>query len=432
MDLSRSLIKSMKKNIEEYYPNGKLMSTVPSENGLRHGKMKLYYETGELKYEGEFLNDKQEGLWNLYYENGDIQRENTFKNHIKISEKEYYKGGNKVKYEGKYDEINQEKIGKWQFYHENGELEKEQIFNKNFSESLKEWDKNGNLISEEKQTGFDVKDNLRSGILKSFFRNGNLKSESTLSNAEFEKGSLNKITSSRWINFRKQGSFKEYYEENKLKSEGQYVNGKKTGKWVSFFLDGKLKKEEIFNNDICESLKEWDQSGKIIKEEVLKNNDIKTILVHEIMTKGNFNFELEDEDCEVCNGEGVDNNDEDCESCEGMGGNYGSEDVFGQEHMLIEKEIIYENGEWFEGDNREEIDSFCLTGYEKGFRYDVNDLYKFFKISEETSYPEWDWNGLSENWCGINEEDNHETAKKKWDNYKSKFPRVTSKTQFEY
>ena len=99
----------------------------------------------------------------------EIYKEKThLKNHIKISEKEYYKGENKVKYEGKYDEINQEKIGKWQFYHENGELEKEQIFNKNFSESLKEWDKNGNLISEEKQTGFDEKNNVRS-YTKIFF-----------------------------------------------------------------------------------------------------------------------------------------------------------------------------------------------------------------------------------------------------------------------
>ena len=70
---------------------------------------------GKLKYEGEFLNDKQEGLWKLYYENGDIHRENIFKNHIKISEKEFYEG-KKIKHEGKYDEINQDKIGKWCFY----------------------------------------------------------------------------------------------------------------------------------------------------------------------------------------------------------------------------------------------------------------------------------------------------------------------------
>ena len=60
-----------------------------------------------------------------------------------------------------------------------------------------------------------------------------------------------------------------------------------------------------------------------------EKNEIKTILVHEIMTKGSFSFELEDEDCEVCSGEGIDKNGKDCESCEGMGGNYGSEDVFG-------------------------------------------------------------------------------------------------------
>ena len=46
----------MKKNIEQHYPNGKLMSTVPSKNGVRHGQMQLYYENGKLKYEEKTFN----------------------------------------------------------------------------------------------------------------------------------------------------------------------------------------------------------------------------------------------------------------------------------------------------------------------------------------------------------------------------------------
>ena len=104
---------------------------------------------------------------------------------------------------------------------------------------------------------------------------------------------------------------------------------------------------------------------------------------------------------------------------------------FGQEHILIEREDYYEDGEWIEGDDREEIDSFCLTGYEEGYRYDVRDLHKFFKIHKDCTYPDWNWNGFSENWCGI-EDDDYEKGKKKWDDYKSTFPRVTSKKQFEF
>lgn len=157
----------MKKNIEEYYPNGQLMSTVPSKNGIRHGKMEMYFENGKLKYEGNFLNDKQEGLWKLYYENGDLQRENIFKNHIKISQKEYY-SGNQIKSEGKYDEINQDKIGKWQFYFENGQLEKEEIYNNGICESLKEWDENGKLIKEYNPSLETTKEDKTSNPIKEF------------------------------------------------------------------------------------------------------------------------------------------------------------------------------------------------------------------------------------------------------------------------
>ena len=138
----------MNDKIEEYYPNGKLKSTVPSKDGVQHGHQKIYYETGELMYEGEWKNNKQEGIWKLYYENGDIKRENIFKNHIKISQKEFYQGY-KIEFEGKYDEDGN-KTGKWCSYHEDGKIKKEEVFNKNIPEFSMEWDEEENLIFEEK------------------------------------------------------------------------------------------------------------------------------------------------------------------------------------------------------------------------------------------------------------------------------------------
>jgi len=104
-------------------------------------------------------------------------------------------------------------------------------------------------------------------------------------------------------------------------------------------------------------------------------------------------------------------------------------DVFGQHHILQEREVQYEDGEWIEGDNACDIDDFYLTGYEKGYLFDPEDLQKLFDIDD---YPDWDYNGVSYDWCGIEEEDDYETCWKKWDDYKSKFPRVTSKEQFEF
>ena len=304
---------------------------------------------------------------------------------MKISQKEFYQG-NKLEFEGNYKE-NSYKTGKWCYYYKNGNLHKEEVFNNNISESLKEWDENGNLTLEQQTTELNTKDNIKYGTEKVYFKNGKLKSESKLKDIQY--------------GFFRHGSFKEYFEDNKLKCEGEYEGGSKNGKWVNYFQNGEIKKEEFFNEDICESLKEWDEKGEIIKEEVLRNGDTRITLSHEVMTKGNFYFELND---------GTEMN------------------VFGQRHTLVEVEEHYDDGEWVEGD-RDEIDDFHLTGYEEGYLFEENDICKFFEVDD---YGDWDFNGFSNDWCGIEDEDDNETRQKKWNDYKSKFPRVSSKDQFEF
>ena len=162
---------------------------------------------------------------------------------------------------------------------------------------------------------------------------------------------------------------------------------------VFYFETGKIKSEQIFNWDICESLKEWDENGMLIKEVLLKDGDSRTVIMHEVMTKGNFSFELKD---------GTQLN------------------VFGQRHQLVEIEEFYEDGEWAYVDGeRNPIDEFHLTGYEEGFMYDEDDLYNFFDLPEDT-YPEWDFNGWGD-W---------EETEQDWDDFKSQFPTVNSKEQF--
>ena len=91
------------------------------------------------------------------------------------------------------------------------------------------------------------------------------------------------------------------------------------------------------------------------------------------MTKGVFSFELK-------NGNNV--------------------NVFGQRHSLFCLTEIWdeESEEWMEED-REEIDEFHLTDYDKGYKFDESDLYEFFEIDED-DYLEWDFNGFSSDWCG--------------------------------
>ena len=133
-----------------------------------------------------------------------------------------------------------------------------------------------------------------------------------------------------------------------------------------------------------------------------KNGDTRVILTHEVESKGVFDFELKD----------------------------GTEiSISGQCHTLIKTEEEYEDGEWREiEDNKEDVDFFYLTGCEEGFSYDVSDIYKFFEFGLTL---DWEWNGSKYGLSGIKDEDDYETSLKKWNDYKSKFPKVTSKEQFE-
>lgn len=380
----------MKNNIEENYPNGKLKSTVPSKNGLRNGHMKIFYETGELWYEGVWKDDFQQGLWKLFFENGDIKRENTFKDGNKIYQKEYYLG-NKIHFEGKFREDNENEIGKWVYYHENGKLQKEEVFKNGTSSITKEFDEDETLVLEHTVLKIETENKTTYGIRKLFFKNGDLKSQSELLKTGDE--------------FFEHGHHKEYYENKQLKNKGEFEYGYKNGKWNSYFQNGKLSKEELFREDNCggfqlTSKKVWNENGTLIEEYQLKDGDTRQIISHEVMTKGSFTFELNNET---------------------------TMEVYGQRHTLVEIEEYYEDGKWFYGD-REEVDCFHLTGYEEGYLFDEGDLCRLFDVKD---CGEWDFNGSSTDWCGIEEEDNKETRQKKWGDYKSKFERIKSKDQFD-
>ena len=51
----------------------------------------------------------------------------------------------------------------------------------------------------------------------------------------------------------------------------------------------------------------------------------------------------------------------------------------------------------------------------------------FYELDD---WPEWDSNGVSYDWCGIKEGDSLKVCEKKWDDYKKKFPEISSINQF--
>ncbi|MDA7567185.1 hypothetical protein N8769_04350 [Flavobacteriaceae bacterium] len=162
---------------------------------------------------------------------------------------------------------------------------------------------------------------------------------------------------------------------------------------------GRISRIEIIIGD-----KKYSTEGEEETKDEILNTKLKErkILSHEIMSKGVFMFENK-------KGEYL--------------------EVFGQRHTLVSEIQTWdeENEEWDEGD-REEIDDFHLTDYEKGYQFSEDDLCKFFEIDD---WPSWDYNGFSKDWCLIEDDDDNETRQKKWDDYKAKFPKVTSIEHFD-
>ena len=131
-----------------------------------------------------------------------------------------------------------------------------------------------------------------------------------------------------------------------------------------------------------------------------KEGDIKKVFLHEVFTKGGFMFDTKDEE---------------------------DVHVFAQGHILVESILEYDGEDWNEVDRVGEEDYFYLTDYEKGYRFNEEKLHEMFYFDSA----DYDWNGFGTDWCGIEDTDTTEQALEKWEKYKSKFPEVTSKEQFE-
>lgn len=253
--------------IEEHYPNGKLKSTVSSKDGVLHGHQKMYYETGELMYEGEFINNKQEGIWKLYYENGDIKRENIFKNHIKIFQKEYYKG-NKIKSETSYNEDTGKESSKKE-WNEDGKLTEETSVGQSGKLLMvrSSYYENGKIEEKSNLIQTDWGWN-KHGLYQSYYESGQLEKEGIIENDTyqgewkeyFESGKIEKITN--YIQGFGEWECKEFYESGELKMTHGFKNQKPTI-GIHYFKNGTKKMESTYDSGI-QPIKEWDEKGNLI------------------------------------------------------------------------------------------------------------------------------------------------------------------------
>lgn len=198
-----------------FYPSGALQSEGNLVNGKPEGIWKSYHENGKLRSEGLRRNGKADSTWKFYFENGTLQSLIDYQQTEKISQVDFYDNGNRQVAESYSNGM---RNGMSIHYYPDGRKSKEIVYENGKKEGL-------SMVFAEDD-----------GRVISFIT---------------YKGDL--IASEEKINRRdkfgsKQGIWKDFYENGKLKTEWDYKDDVLHGLVRYFSTDGSVKKTEVYRN----------------------------------------------------------------------------------------------------------------------------------------------------------------------------------------
>ena len=253
-----------------------------------------------------YLNGKKEGLTYQFYSEGNIRRkENYLNGKLQGIAYEYTKKGEIIslfEYNNGYL-INREKInrkdiytlsqGRWKDFYPNGKVHIERNYlDGKLNDYFKEYDETGNLkltlrykqdiLINDTSIAAEIIDirnkfdtngiliesgaylkNIPVGIHRKYSKDG------TVINAFVYSNSGN-VVSEGIIDEKgtKKGSWKDFYENGKLKDEGKYLNSKRTGNWTFYNKNGKIEQDGNYRNGKINGPWKWYfDSGKLRREE---------------------------------------------------------------------------------------------------------------------------------------------------------------------
>ncbi len=198
-----------------YFDNGKISSEGTMKDGKPDGYWKTYYQNGKLKSEGNRKNFQLDSLWKFYNEKGLVTTEFNYKLGKKNGFKNTYdEKENLVSKENYVDDV---KSGDTYLFYESGKVKEKINFVNGREEGMcYEYAEDSTIITLlEYQMGF-------------------LKKQEKI-NRKDEQG-------------RKQGVYKQFYDNAKLKSEAKYIDDKLDGFVKEYSKDGSLISAEKFAN----------------------------------------------------------------------------------------------------------------------------------------------------------------------------------------
>ncbi|MDP1621786.1 MAG: hypothetical protein Q8M08_05550 [Bacteroidales bacterium] len=242
----------------EYYPDGTLRISAMFRNGIPEGIKREYspdghvekaylYKNGVIIGEGVVKDDgERDGPWKDLYPDGSLKAEGNYNNGKQTGEWKYYHANGNIEQTGKFNKLGK-LDGPWRWYFDNGLLSKEENYRNGLKDGMfTEYDETGKIITagefvdgNEDGPWFELtgdfyirgtyRDGLRNGMWYNFY----------LDRHEGKTDSLYHFKGG-FIEDNPNGKHSYYWENGKIKDEGNYVNGRKEGDWYKYNFDGTL------------------------------------------------------------------------------------------------------------------------------------------------------------------------------------------------
>ena len=203
--------------------------------GRKQGAWSKSWPNGQLRYKGQFIDDKPTGEFRHYDEKGRLTTTQLHAGDGRTSRAEHYHLNGAVMARGRY--IGQQKDSTWNYYAADASLRKVERYrdSKLHGEQLTYYP-DGQVAEREERVNGELH-----GPSKSWFANGKLKSEATYVNGEAE------------------GRMTFYHPNGKKEIEGDVVNGVRDGTWYYFNADGSLQLQALYAKG--ELVKERKENG---------------------------------------------------------------------------------------------------------------------------------------------------------------------------
>ncbi len=290
--------------------------------GRKQGIWAKAWDNGKLRYQGQFKDDKPTGEFKHYDEEGKVTTIQVYDEDGRVSRARHFHPDGSLMAQGRY--VGQQKDSTWNYYDDDGQLRRvenfqngqldgevrvyfhtghlaeKDLFEKGKKQGpSKSWYPTGELRSE-----LEFVEGLPQGRMIIYYPNGRKEFEGPLKNGErhgtwFQfngDGSVHRRLS--YLNgelkeeVRENGTFTEYYPDEKPRSEITYRKGKKEGPFVEYHdtgewvivprpadpvtgeradvmreLKGQTKKiEGRYKNDLLDGeVREYDERGRLLK-----------------------------------------------------------------------------------------------------------------------------------------------------------------------